>query len=101
MVDFWVQALNYKMPKPVENGFVILRDPNGNGPDISLDKVETKRIGKRSRLHLDLYAENQEEEVNRLVALGAAKYPWNYGSDTPDYVVLQDPDDNLFCVVQI
>jgi hypothetical protein len=42
---------------------------------LSLDQVRERRTGKRSRLHLDLYADDQEREVARLVALGAVRYP--------------------------
>ena len=35
-----------------------------------------------------------------MVRLGAARYPWRYGPDA-DYVVLEDPDGNLFCVVEV
>jgi hypothetical protein len=38
--------------------------------------------------------------VERLVTLGATRYPWRYGPHA-DYVVLEDPDGNLFCVVQV
>jgi hypothetical protein len=41
-----------------------------------------------------------EEEVERLVKIGAARYPWRY-EPNHDYVVLEDPDGNLFCVVQV
>ena len=51
-------------------------------------------------MHLDLYSDNQEGEVERLVKLGATRYPWRYLPDD-DFVVLADPDDNLFCVVQV
>ena len=64
-----------------------------------LDYVPERRTGKRSRLHLDLYAENREREVARLVEIGAVRYPWRYRPGD-DFVVLADPDDNLFCVVQ-
>jgi hypothetical protein len=37
-------------------------------------------------------------EVERLVALGARRYPWKYPPGA-DFVVLEDPDGNLFCVV--
>jgi hypothetical protein len=50
-------------------------------------------------LHLDLYTKNREAEVARLVKLGAARYPWRY-KPNDDFVVLEDPDGNLFCVVQ-
>ncbi|MGH2453027.1 MAG: VOC family protein [bacterium] len=105
MYDFWRQALHYVPSRPPEKGWVILRDPKGRGPNISLDLVpEEKRPAwlkrKRSRLHLDLYTSDQAGEVERLVALGATRYPWRYEHDA-DYVVLEDPDGNLFCVVQV
>jgi hypothetical protein len=36
--------------------------------------------------------------LDRLLALGARRHPWRYPPDA-DYVVLEDPDRNLFCVV--
>jgi catechol 2,3-dioxygenase-like lactoylglutathione lyase family enzyme len=79
---------------------VILRDPQGRGPNVSIDQSPTRRTGKRSRLHLDLYTTSQPDEVERLVQLGARRYPWRYPPHA-DYVVLEDPDGNLFCVVQV
>jgi len=100
MMQFWQAALHYVPRYPPENGWVILSDPTNNGPNISLDRVPEKRTGKRSHLHLDLYAKDQQAEVERLVGLGARRYPWRY-KPGDDFVVLADPDDNLFCVVQI
>jgi hypothetical protein len=81
------------------NGWVVLQDPQGKGPNVSLDKVPEKRSGKRGWLHLDLYTSTRDTEVERLVGLGARLYPWKY-SPGDDFVVLEDPDGNLFCVVQ-
>jgi catechol 2,3-dioxygenase-like lactoylglutathione lyase family enzyme len=100
MLAFWQEALHYVPRNPAKDGWVVLRDPEGKGPNLSLDKYPEKRSGKRSRLHLDLYAENHRAEVERLVQLGATRYPWRY-KPTDDFVVLEDPDGNLFCVVQI
>ena len=50
-------------------------------------------------LHLDLYAEDREKEVDRLVQLGARRYPWRYRPHS-DFVVLEDPGGMLSCVVQ-
>ena len=100
MLAFWQQALRYVPRDPPQGGFVILRDPAGRGPDLSLDQVPEKRTGKRSRLHVDLYTTDQEGEVERLVKLGATRYPWRYRPGS-DFVVLEDPDGNLFCVVQV
>lgn len=50
-------------------------------------------------IHLDLYTDDQKSEVERLVSLGATRYPWRHRPGD-DFVVLEDPDGNLFCVVQ-
>ena len=42
---------------------------------------------------------NRESEVDRLIGIGATRYPWRYRPGS-DFVVLEDPDGNLFCVVQ-
>ena len=39
-------------------------------------------------------------EFEKMIQLGAKPYPWRYEPEA-DYVVLEDPDGNLFCVVQI
>ena len=99
MFSFWQDALNYLPKYPPEEGWVLLSDPAGMGPNLSLDKSPEKRSGKRSWIHLDLYASDAPAELNRLIKLGATRYPWRYPPDA-DYVVLEDPDGNLFCVVQ-
>lgn len=98
MAQFWQAALGYVVGHTAE-GFVILKDPDGKGPNLSLDRMPARRAGKRGWLHLDLYTSDQAGEVERLVGLGAARYPWRYEPEN-DYVVLEDPDGNLFCVVQ-
>ncbi len=100
MLAFWQEALHYVPREQPEEGWVVLRDPEGRGPNLSLERVPERRTGKRSRLHLDLYTTDQEGEVERLVRLGATRYPWRYQPDD-DFIVLADPDDNLFCVVQV
>jgi catechol 2,3-dioxygenase-like lactoylglutathione lyase family enzyme len=100
MLAFWQPALHYVPRNPAKNGWVVLRDPQGCGPNISLDQTPTKRSGKRGRLHLDLYTNDKEAEVERLVNLGATRYPWRY-KPCDDFIVLEDPDGNLFCVVQV
>jgi catechol 2,3-dioxygenase-like lactoylglutathione lyase family enzyme len=101
MLAFWQAALQYEVEHADPNGgFVILRDPDGKGPNISLDQSAVRRTGKRGWLHLDLYTTKQHDEVERLVELGAQRYPWRYAAGA-DFVVLEDPDGNLFCVVQL
>lgn len=100
MMTFWMEALTYVPREPATNDWVVLADPNSQGSNLSLRKVANKRGGPRSRIHLDLYTHRQKEEVERLLLLGAKRYPWNYNAND-DFIVLADPDDNLFCVVQL
>ena len=56
------------------------------------------------RLHLDLLVDSREEqdrEAQRLVDLGATVADWDSYPADPDFVVLADPDDNLFCIVDL
>ena len=98
MMEFWQSALHYITREPASDGWVVLRDPEGRGPNVSL-QARDRRAGKRSWLHLDLYTDDQAGEAERLVQIGARRYPWRY-PEGADYIVLQDPDGNLFCVVQ-
>ena len=95
MMAFWQDALGYVPGRPPTPGdpFVILKDPAGKGPNVSIDGM----MPERNRLHLDLYTDDQEGEVERLLRLGATRYrPREPGED---FVVLEDPEGNLFCVV--
>lgn len=98
MVAFWRQALGYVPREPASDGWIVLRDPEGKGPNLSF-QARDRRPASRSWLHLDLYTTNQKADVERLLALGAHRYPWKYPPGA-DFVVLEDPDGNLFCVVE-
>ena len=102
MLAFWQEALGYEPREPEEDGWVVLRDPEGRGPNLSLDRVAKpfEPLGRISRVHLDLYTTDQEGEVGRLVGIGATRYPREYHPDD-DFVVLEDPDGNRFCVVRV
>jgi catechol 2,3-dioxygenase-like lactoylglutathione lyase family enzyme len=99
MLGFWQEALGYVPREPAQGGWVVLRDPEGRKPNVSLNQVSKKRSA-RSRLHLDLYTHDREGEVERLIKIGATRYPWRYNPGD-DFIVLEDPDGNLFCVVQV
>ena len=96
-VAFWQAALHYVPREPARGGWVILRDPSGKGPNLSFQERD-RRPRSRSWIHLDLYTAEQDAEVYRLLELGATRYRWQYPPGA-DYVVLEDPGGNLFCVV--
>ncbi|KAK4442059.1 Glyoxalase/Bleomycin resistance protein/Dihydroxybiphenyl dioxygenase [Podospora aff. communis PSN243] len=96
-IKFWCAALNYKPLREPDDDWAILVPVEGGGPQLALDVI-TFDTQPRQRHHLDLYAEDQEAEVERLVAIGATRVEREYPEDA-DYVVLADPDGNRFCVV--
>ena len=51
-----------------------------------------------NRLHIDLRPDDQEAEVERLIALGATNVDVGQG-DVP-WIVLADPEGNEFCVLR-
>jgi len=99
MLAFWQDTLHYVSKHPPKDEWVILRDPQGKSPNVSLNKIP-KNIKGRIRLHLDLYTTDQEGEIERLLKMGATLYPRDYKSDE-DFKILVDPEGNHFCVIQI
>jgi Glyoxalase-like domain len=102
MCAFWKAALGYELREAPQDGWAVLTDPTGKGPNISLDRVRESIApapDELSPIHLDLYTEDQQAEVERLVALGARRFADETREDA-DFVVLVDPDGYRFCVVQ-
>ena len=98
MISFWSEALHYVKREINDVDFVIIRDPDGRGPNVSFQQVPEKST-IRNRFHFDLYTDNREREVERLLKIGATRHPQEYDPED-DFRVLEDPDGNLFCVVQ-
>jgi hypothetical protein len=97
MYAFWREALRYVPRDQPEAGWVVLQDPGHRHVNVSLQKVPEPRVGK-NRLHFDLYTDDQAGEVDRLLALGATRFPRTAGAHE-DFVTLQDPEGNLFDVI--
>ncbi len=95
---FWSAALDYVPRDEKSDDFVLLRPRNGVGPNLSLDR-QRSTLQIPPRIHLDLYAADQAAEVQRLLALGATEVHWSRRPADADYVILADPEDNRFCVV--
>ena len=48
---------------------------------------------------IQFWADDQAEEVRRLIALGTSEVHWDKRPADADYVILADPEGNRFCVV--
>lgn len=93
--QFWHQALGYTYRDGgySEGATPVLLPWSATAVAIALDECD--------RTHLDLYADSAQEqraEVERLLSLGATRVPWTYPDDAR-FVVLADPEGNLFCIV--
>lgn len=87
---FWGQALGYASD-PANPAFLAPRD--GNGSCLHLDEDD--------RTHLDIWAPvgaDLDTEVARLTELGARRVEWSYPDDAR-FVVLEDTEGNVFCLV--
>ncbi|MDL4817984.1 VOC family protein [Actinomadura opuntiae] len=103
-VAFWTAALDLVPSPEFESpGWRTLNHADGSGRALGLMRSESP-AEPRPRLHLDLFVDSaaeQEAEVERLVGLGASRVDWDLYPPDPDFVVLADPDGNLFCVVDL
>ena len=95
---FWTAALDYEPRLPLDIDFALLRPRAGAGPNVSLDAMPSERV-LPPRIHLDLYADDQAVEVERLESLGAQLVHWPKRPADADYLIMEDPEGNRFCVV--
>ena len=107
MAAFWREALQYVPKRPADHGWVILADPTGTSPNVSLNlkdrpmmhsKDSGWRLSDKIRLHVDFYSRDQQADVERLLKLGASIV--KPAEEGHDYAILADPEGNHFCVVQ-
>jgi catechol 2,3-dioxygenase-like lactoylglutathione lyase family enzyme len=97
--SFWRQALGYVSRREPSDDWVILDPPEGQaGASLALS-VTGAPHSYPPRMHLDLYANDQKAEIDRLVGLGARHIEWDGYPAGADYVVLEDPEGNRFCVI--
>ena len=95
---FWMAALDYEPAYEPDVDFVLLKPRSGRGPNVSLDAMRSS-LNIPPRIHLDLYADDQAAEVQRLLGLGATEVHWDRKPPDADYVILADPEGNRFCVI--
>ncbi|MEV0124291.1 VOC family protein [Streptomyces sp. NPDC050703] len=103
-VTFWTAALDLMAtPEWESETWRTLDHADGSGRALALMRSDSP-AQERPRLHLDLFtdsAQEQRTEVRRLIGLGARAVEWDLYPPDPDFVVLADPDGNLFCVVDL
>jgi hypothetical protein len=97
--EFWMAALDY-VPRDAgdDPDHVVLRPRAGDGPNVSLDRWHAD-LQIPPRIHLDLYADDPRNEIDRLKSLGATEVEWSKMPADADFTILADPEGNRFCVI--
>ena len=95
---FWTRALGYVPRDDGDATWIVLVPATGVGASIALMKSESP-TQDHPRVHLDLYADDQPAEVQRLLELGATRVDWDRYREDSDFIVLADTEGNRFCVV--
>lgn len=101
LVPFWQQVLDWEVSDEDSGGeWIALSGGEGSGPTLVFMKVPEDKIVK-NRLHIDVSPRDreQQEEVERILALGARRIDIGQGDDVP-WVVMADPEGNEFCVLR-
>ena len=95
---FWSAALDYVPREEGDSTWVVLVPRTGGGAGLALTKSATA-VQQHPRVHLDLYADDQAAEVQRLLGLGATRVAWDFYDEDSDFIVLADTEGNRFCVI--
>ena len=99
LARFWCDVLGWRTTGQPEDGVVEIAPDDGALPTIVFVPVSDEKTTK-NRLHVDVSPVgcDQEEELARLLGLGAARV--DVGQGEQPWVVLADPEDNEFCLLR-
>ena len=93
---WWTAALGWAVVNDADDEFEIRPEPDRLPGLVFVPVADARSV--KNRLHLDFRPDDQDAEVDRLVALGATRADVGQdGSET--WVVLADPEGNEFCVL--
>ncbi|MGH3990043.1 MAG: VOC family protein [Actinomycetes bacterium] len=99
LAGFWARALGWEVLSEREREVVIGPDEAAPVGMCFMPTMNEKSV--KNRLHLDLTtsAEDRDDEIERLLSLGARRV--NIGqTGSESWTVLADPEGNEFCVVR-
>jgi predicted enzyme related to lactoylglutathione lyase len=101
LARFWAEALGWHIYHDDDPEVLVAPQfpPRQDGPTMLFIPVPEPRTVK-NRMHLDLEPADRtrDQEVERLVALGATVVEDHRGEDGLGWVWLADPEGNDFCV---
>jgi predicted enzyme related to lactoylglutathione lyase len=99
LARFWTQALGWRVLSERANEIVIGTDEHAPVGMCFMPVADPKTV--KNRVHLDLAtsAVDRDQEIDRLLALGARRVDIGQ-TGAESWTVLADPEGNEFCVVR-
>ncbi len=98
LARFWTQALGWTVLSERENEIVIGTDENAPAGMCLMPVTGPKTVKKRVHLDFTSSAADRDQEIDRLLALGARRAGIGQAG-AESWTVLADPEGNEFCVV--
>jgi hypothetical protein len=92
---WWAQALDWLVTFEEPGEIEIRATPDATPGLVFVHGPQA--LTRQNRLHIDLRPDDQEAEVRRLLDHGAR--PVDIGQGDVPWVVLSDPEGNVFCVL--
>jgi len=93
--NWWREALGWVVVNDDPDEFEI-RPAEDRLPGLLFAQVPDRKQTK-NRLHLDFRPDDRDQEVERLLMLGATRA--DVGQGESSWIVLADPEGNEFCVL--
>lgn len=104
LASWWKQVLGYRDldDDPNEPGHeeCLIVDPDSRAELLFLQVPETKHV--KNRVHLDICPTDRrrDDEIERVLGLGATEVADHRRPDGSGWMVLADPEGNEFCIVR-
>ena len=99
LARFWTRALGWKVLSERENEIVIGTDENAPVGMCFMPVADPKTVKNRVHVDLTCSAAERDQEIDRLLALGARRVDIGQ-TGAESWTVLADPEGNEFCVVR-
>ena len=99
LARFWTQALGWKILSEREHEIVIGTDENAPVGMCFMPVTDPKIVKNRVHLDLTTSAQDRDQEIERLLALGARRADIGQ-TGAESWTVLADPEGNEFCVIR-
>lgn len=97
LAEFWSFATGRSVTGDADP-YLKLEDPQGRDVTLLIQRVDDDIKPGKNLVHVDLFTADPEREANRLVSVGATRLETHEGSHK--VIVLNDPQGNVFCVIE-